>query len=78
MHNVICVHDPDDMLNYRQVNLDIYGPMYNPGALAEGAPSHEACTHAHEHCDYIAHQMWEDYNCVREDRGRSVVVDNPM
>jgi hypothetical protein len=78
VHNVIRVHDPNDMLDYHEVNLDIHQPMYDAGVLAEGPPSNEARNHAHERRDEIARQMWEDFNNVRAHRGLEVVENNLM
>jgi hypothetical protein len=68
VHNVIWVHDPDDMMDYCQVennNDNRYtGPEHHTGTLTEGPPSNEARTCAHNHCDAITHQMWADYNRV--------------
>jgi hypothetical protein len=79
VHNVIWVHDPDDMMDYCQVknnNDNRYaGPEHHTGTLTEGPPSNEACTCAHNHCDAITHQMWADYNRVWQERGESVIVD---
>ncbi|KAG2030359.1 hypothetical protein BDR03DRAFT_820746, partial [Suillus americanus] len=61
VHNVIWVHDPDDMMDYHQVDNDVVRPEHNIGKLAEGPPSDEARTHTHKHHNTIAHQMWADY-----------------
>jgi hypothetical protein len=74
VHNVIRIHDLNDMMDYRQVDLD--EPEHDVGTLAEGPPTAEACTCAHQHCDEIALRMWEDYNLTRQERGQSVIVDN--
>lgn len=74
VHNVIRIHDPNDMMDYRQV--DVNEPEYNVGTLAEGPPTAEARTRAHQHRDEIALRMWEDYNLTREQRGQSVIADN--
>jgi hypothetical protein len=42
VHNIIWVHDLDDMMDHCQVNNDIIGPEHYTGALAEGPPSDEA------------------------------------
>jgi hypothetical protein len=79
VHNVIQVHDPDDMMNYRQVENDddrYAGPEHHTSTLAEGPPSDEARTCAHDCRDAIACQMWADYNRVQQERGESVVVDD--
>jgi hypothetical protein len=77
VHNVIQVHDPDDIIDYHQVNNDdIVVPEHDTGMLAEGPPSDEARICANNHCDAIAHQMWTDYNRVRQERGKSVVKDD--
>jgi hypothetical protein len=77
VHNVILVHDPDDMIDYCQVNNDdIVVPEHNTGMLAEGPSSDEACICANNHRDAIARQMWTDYNRVRQERGESVVEDD--
>jgi hypothetical protein len=78
VHNIIHVHDPNGMLDYHEVDLDIHQPMYDAGVLAEGPPSNEAQNHAHEHHDKITHQMWEDFNNVRAHRGLEVVENNLM
>lgn len=75
VHNVIRVHDPNDMLDYRQVE-GLNEPEYDVGTLAEGPPTAEARTRAHRHRDEIALQMWEDYNLTRQQRGQSVIADN--
>jgi len=63
VHNVIRIHDPNDMMDCRQVDLN--EPEYDVGTLAEGPPTAEARTRAHQHCDKIALRMWEDYNRMR-------------
>ncbi|KAG2071038.1 hypothetical protein BDR04DRAFT_993567, partial [Suillus decipiens] len=68
VHNVIHLHNPDDMLDYCQVNIDDVGP-YDIGMLAQGPPNEEACTRLHDHHNAIAHQMWEHYNRVQLKRG---------
>jgi len=52
VHNVIHVHDPNDMMDYCQVDLN--EPERDVGTLAGGPPTAEARTHAHQHCDEIA------------------------
>ena len=74
VHNVIRIHDLNDMMDYRQVDLD--EPEHDVGTLAEGPPTAEACTRAHQHRDEIALRMWEDYNLTRQERGQSVIADN--
>jgi hypothetical protein len=68
------------MMDYRRVennNNDRYaGPEHHTGMLTEGPPSDEARTHAHDRHNAITHQMWTDYNKVRQERGESVVVDD--
>jgi hypothetical protein len=76
VHNIIWVHDLDDMMDHRQVNNNIIGPEHYTGAVAEGPPSDEARTHAHDCCDAIVCQMWADYNRVRQERGKSAVDDD--
>jgi hypothetical protein len=76
VHNIIRVHDPDDMMDHCQVNNNIIGPEHYTGALAEGPPSNEARTRAHDCRDAIARQMWADYNRVRQERGESAVDDD--
>ncbi|KAG2039889.1 hypothetical protein BDR03DRAFT_859121, partial [Suillus americanus] len=69
VHNVIHVHDPDDMLEYCQVNLNFNQQLSDTGTLAEGAPTEESHTRSHNCRETIAHHMWADYNTVRQERG---------
>jgi hypothetical protein len=55
------------MMDYRQVGVNEL--EYDVGTLAEGPPTAEACTCAHQHHDEITLCMWEDYNLMREQRG---------
>ncbi|KAG2062952.1 hypothetical protein BDR04DRAFT_988490, partial [Suillus decipiens] len=67
VHNVIRVHDPNDMMDYHNV-LDEHF-LTDTGSLANGPPTEHACTCASLHCDQIASEMWEDYNRERIQRG---------
>jgi hypothetical protein len=71
VHNVIRVHDPNDMLDFH--DLELNPESYNAGTLAEGPPSEDARAHAQERRDTIAHQMWVDYNLERQRRGWPII-----
>ena len=67
VHNVIRIHDPNDMMDFRDLDFD--PGSYDAGALAEGPPSpNEAAqpSHAQTRRDAIAHQMWADYIAERQ------------
>jgi hypothetical protein len=73
VHNVIRVHDSDDMLDYRQVNIDFDNEPSDTGTLAKGPPTEGSHTRSHDHREAIALHMWEDYNTIRWQRGQSAV-----
>jgi hypothetical protein len=80
VHNVIRVHDPNDMMDFREVNIDLDQPPNDTGTLAEGPPTDEARTRSHDRREAIALHMWEDYNAIqreRQERGQSVVIEDP-
>jgi hypothetical protein len=68
VHNVICIYDPDNMMDFHEVNIDLDQPPNDTGTLAEGSPTDEACTHLHDRHEAIALHMWEDYNAIRWER----------
>ncbi|KAJ8586024.1 hypothetical protein M405DRAFT_744277, partial [Rhizopogon salebrosus TDB-379] len=76
VHNVIQVHDPNDMMEYRNLNVSDERFTTDTGNLANGPPSTEqACTHASLRRDQIASEMWEDYNRERVRRGEQAIVE---
>jgi hypothetical protein len=72
VHNIIRIHDPDDLLDYRHVESDEWAPYYT-GTLADGPPTEAARTRAHERRDQIAQSMWEDYLDERRRRGEPAI-----
>lgn len=73
VHNVIRVHDPNDMMEYRDV-LDEH-LLTDTGSLADGPPTEQARTRASLRRDQIASEMWEDYNKERVRRGEQAIVE---
>ncbi|KAG2742872.1 hypothetical protein P692DRAFT_20697518, partial [Suillus brevipes Sb2] len=67
VHNVIRVHDPNDMMDYRNV-LDAH-ILTDTGNLANGPPTEQARTRVSLRRDQIASEMWEAYNRERIQRG---------
>jgi hypothetical protein len=51
VHNVIRIHDPDDLLDYRHVDSDEWSAPYWSGVLSDGPPTEAVHTHAHIQCD---------------------------
>lgn len=74
VHNVIRVHDPNDMMEYRNV-LDEHLLTADTGSLADGPPTEQARTRANLHRDQIAGEMWEAYNKERVRRGEQVIME---
>ena len=74
VHNVIRVHDPNDMMEYRNV-LDEHLLTTDTGSLADGPPTEQARTRANLHRDQIASEMWEDYNKERVRRGEQAIME---
>jgi hypothetical protein len=68
VHNIICIHDPDNLLDYRHVELDEWSTPYYSGTLSGGPPTEAAHTH-HTLRDQIAQDMWENYLAERVCRG---------
>ncbi|KAG2030935.1 hypothetical protein BDR03DRAFT_877186, partial [Suillus americanus] len=64
IHNIIHIHNPNNLLDYRHVESDEWGPQYT-GTLAEGAPTEAVRTRAYEHRDQLAQSMWVDYLAER-------------
>ena len=63
LHNFICTHDTDDIIP--EVNHDnTYDHDYATSSSVAAELNHPS-----EKRDLIAQQMWEDYICVREERG---------
>ncbi|KAG2752765.1 hypothetical protein P692DRAFT_201706839 [Suillus brevipes Sb2] len=77
VHNIIRVHDPNDMMDFCEVNIDLDQPPNDTGTLAEGPPTDEACTRSHDRHEAIVLHIWEDYNAIRRERGQSVVMEDP-
>jgi hypothetical protein len=75
VHNVIQVHDPNDMMEYCNLNVSDERFTTDTGNLANGPPTEQACTRASLHCDQIAGEMWEDYNRERVRRGEQAIVE---
>lgn len=69
VHNIIRIHDPDDLLDYRHMESDEWSAPYYSGTLSDGPPTEAARTRAHTLCDQIAQDMWEDYLAERARRG---------
>jgi len=74
VHNVIQVHDPNDMMEYRNV-LDEH-ILTDTGSLANGPPTEQARTCANLCCDQIAREMWKDYNEERIRRGERAIIES--
>jgi len=72
VHNVIRIHDPDKLLDYRQVESNEWRAPYDSGTLADGPPTEAACIRAHDVHDEIAQSMWGDYLAERQRRGASL------
>ena len=75
VHNVIRVHDPNDMMEYRDLNVSDERFTTDTGNLANGPPTEQARTHASLRRDQIAGEMWEDYNRERVRRGEQAIVE---
>ncbi|KAG2063994.1 hypothetical protein BDR04DRAFT_992362, partial [Suillus decipiens] len=60
IHNIICIHDPDDLLDYCHVNSDEWSAQYT-GILADSPSTEAARTCVHNCHDQLAQSMWEDY-----------------
>lgn len=73
VHNVIRVHDPNDMMDYRNV-LDAH-ILTDTGNLANGPPTEQARTRASLRRDQIASEMWEAYNRERIQRGEQAIIE---
>jgi hypothetical protein len=73
VHNVIRVHDPNDMMDYRNV-LDAH-ILTDTGNLANGPPTEHARTRASLRRDQIASEMWEAYNRERIQRGEQAIIE---
>ncbi|KAG2353211.1 hypothetical protein BDR07DRAFT_1496686 [Suillus spraguei] len=68
IHNIICIQDPDDLLDYHYVESDEWRPRYI-GMLPDSPPTEAARTRAHDHRDQLAQAMWVDYLAERRRRG---------
>jgi hypothetical protein len=73
VHNVIQVHNPNNMMDYRNV-LDVH-ILTDTGNLANGPPTEQACTRASPRHDQIASEMWEAYNRERIQRGEQAIIE---
>ena len=74
VHNVIRVHDPNDMMEYRNV-LDEH-ILTDTGSLANGPPTEQARTRANLRRDQIAREMWKAYNEERIRRGERAIIES--
>src|SRR6267154_5018847 len=74
VHNVIRVHDPNDMMEYRNV-LDEH-ILTDTGSLADGPPTKQVRTRANLRHDQIAREMWKDYNEERIRRGERAIIES--
>ncbi|OJA11827.1 hypothetical protein AZE42_11404 [Rhizopogon vesiculosus] len=74
VHNVIRVHDPNEMMEYRNV-LDEH-LLTDTRSLADGPPTEQAHTCADLRRDQIASEMWEDYNKERVQRGMQAIIES--
>jgi hypothetical protein len=75
VHNIIRVHDPNDMMEYRDLNVSDERFTTDTGNLANGPPTEQARTRASLRRDQIAGEMWEDYNRERVRRGEQAIVE---
>lgn len=73
VHNIIRVHDPNDMMEYRNV-LDEH-LLTDTGSLADSPPTEQARSRANLRRDRIAGEMWEDYNKERVRRGAQAITE---
>lgn len=48
VHNVICIHDPDELLDYRDMESDKWSADYDSGTLANGPPTEAAHIRAYD------------------------------
>jgi len=72
VHNVICIHDPDKLVNYHDVKVDEWSGNYDSGILTNGPPTEAAHICTHDVCDEISQLMWDDYLAERQCRGAPV------
>jgi len=72
VHNVIHIHDPDELVNYHGMEADEWSGNYDSSTLTNGPPTEAAHIHAHDVRDEISQLMWDDYLVKRRHRGASV------
>ena len=74
MHNVIYIHNPNDVLPLP--DLKSSDVERDTGVLANSIPTEETRTHSHTMCDAIATAMWYDYDLECLQRSLSPVTDS--
>ena len=60
IHNFIRLHDPTEFEDFHNIQEDP-DPVHLTGDLAETIPNAQERARANQRRDYIAEQMWNDY-----------------